>query len=166
VPPKPGCYELRFRLAGYEALIPAFGLLFLVVGIVPPESLAPRVFFIAFGGLCILPYVILLGSRPIAFGADHAGITLGPELPTLQFSSVFIPWADIERISLYKRVGLSRQMGKSPGTYIGIVVNDGEPAASFATRRINTWRLDRQRLAAVTAAFAPGVPIVDTSADR
>jgi hypothetical protein len=30
-------------------------------------------------------------------------------------------------------------------------------------RRINTWRLDRQRLAAVTAAAAPGIPIIDTS---
>jgi hypothetical protein len=167
VPPKSDCYEIRFRLAGYEALFPVFGLLFLAGGILPPgESLAPRVFFIACGGLFILPFVILLASRPIVFRADHACITLGPELPTLQLSSSFIPSADIDTVSLYKRVGLSNQRGKSPGTYIEVVLDDMEPAAPWATRRINTWRLDRQRLAAVTATSAPGVRIVDATADR
>lgn len=167
VPPTPDCYEIRFRLAGYEALFPVFGLLFLAGGILPPgESLAPRVFFIACGGLFIVPYVILLASRPIVFRADRAGITLGPELPTLQFSSSFITWADVDTISLYRRVGLSNQRGKSPGTYIEIMLDDGEPAALSPTRRINTWRLDRQRLGAVTATAAPGVRIVDATADR
>jgi hypothetical protein len=166
VPPKPDCYEIRFGLAGYEALFPVFGLLFLAPGIFVPGSLAQRLVFIACGGLFIVPYVILLALRPIVFRADHAGITLGPELPTLQISSSFIPWADVDTVSLYRRVGLSNQRGKSPGTYIEIVLDDNEPAALWATRRINTWRLDRQRLAAVTATAAPGVRIVDATADR
>jgi hypothetical protein len=33
--------------------------------------------------------------------------------------------------------------------------------AAGASRRIRGWRLDRDRLAAVTAAVAPGVPVVD-----
>jgi hypothetical protein len=33
---------------------------------------------------------------------------------------------------------------------------------AWATRMISGWRLDRDRLAAVTAALAPGVPILDT----
>ncbi len=133
VPPKPDCYEIRFRLVGYEALFPVFGLLFLAPGILVPGSLAQRLVFIACGGLFIVPYVILLASRAIVFRADHAGITLGPELPTLQFSSSFIPWADIDTVSLYRRVGLSNQRGKSPGTYIEIVLDDNEPAALWAT---------------------------------
>jgi hypothetical protein len=161
------CYEIRFRLAGYEALLPVFGLLLLAFGIFVPGSLAQRASFIACGGLFIVPYVILLASRPIVFRADHAGITLGPELSTLQFSSSgVIGWADIDTVILYKRVGLSNQRGKSPGTYIEIVLDEGEPAPSWATRRINTWRLDRQLLAAVAAAAAPDVPVVDTTADR
>ena len=36
--------------------------------------------------------------------------------------------------------------------------------AAGATRRVTGWRLDRERLAAVAAAVAPGVPIVDASA--
>jgi hypothetical protein len=37
--------------------------------------------------------------------------------------------------------------------------------AAGATRPITTWRLDRDRLAALTAAVAPGIPIVDASTD-
>ncbi len=130
-------------------------------------SLAQQLSFIACGGLFIAPYVILLASRPVVFRADQAGITLGPELPTLQFSSPgVIGWANIETVILYKRVGLSNQRGKSPGTYIEIVLDKREPAPPWATRRINTWRLDRQRLAAIAAAAAPDVPVVDTTADR
>ena len=166
VPPKPDCYGIRFRLAGYEALFPVFGLIFLALGIFVPGSVAQRVFFIACGGLFIVPYAILLASRPFVFRADRAGITLGPELPTLQFSSGVIPWAEIETVSLYKRVGLSNQRGKSPGIYIEIVLKGNEPGAIWATRRFNTWRLDRQRLAAVTSAAAPDIAIVDTTTDR
>jgi hypothetical protein len=31
------------------------------------------------------------------------------------------------------------------------------------TRPITGWRLDRERLAAITAAMAPGIPVVETS---
>jgi hypothetical protein len=33
--------------------------------------------------------------------------------------------------------------------------------AAGASREITGWRLDRERLAAVTAAVAPGIPIVE-----
>jgi len=130
------------------------------MGIFAPESLPARVIVVALGGLFAVPYVILLVTRKIVFRADHAGITLGPELPMFQFSTVFIPWADIKKITLYKITRPSRTMGRQPGTYIGIVPHDRAPADA-AARRINTWRLDRGRLAAVTAAAAPGAPIVD-----
>jgi hypothetical protein len=160
MPPDPACYEIRFRL-GYEALLPIVGLLLLAMGVfAPPESLFARVFGIALGGLYVVPYVILLVTRTIVFRADQAGITLGPELPMLQFFTVFIPWADIKKITLYKITRMSRTMGKQPGTYIGIVPHDRAPADP-AARRINTWRLDRERLAAVTKAAAPGTPIAD-----
>jgi hypothetical protein len=35
---------------------------------------------------------------------------------------------------------------------------------TWATRRVVGWRLDHGRLAAVVAAVAPGVTIVDTAA--
>ena len=160
MPPDPGCYEIRFRLAGYEALFSVFGLLLFALGIFAPESLIARVAIVAVGGLFTVPYVILLVSRKIVFRADHAGITLGPELPLFHFSTVFFPWADIKKITFYKITRASRQMGRWPGIYIGIVPRDRAPADA-ATRRINTWRLDRERLAAVTAAAAPRARIID-----
>ncbi len=137
------------------------GLAFISLGIFVPAPLSERALPLALGGLFTVPYVILLVRRTVVFRADHAGITLGPELPMLQFRTVF-PWADIKKITLYKITRPSQTMGKQPGTYIGIVPHRRAPADG-AARRINTWRLDRERLAAVTAAAAPAVPIVDAA---
>jgi regulator of protease activity HflC (stomatin/prohibitin superfamily) len=79
--------------------------------------------------------VIDAARRAVAFRAGQAGITLGavPGKLSGRGPAVFIAWADIDRIVLY-------------------------PA-----RKITGWRLDRERLAAVTAAVAPGIPIIDAS---
>ncbi len=131
MPPESGCYEIRFRLAGYEALTPAFGLLILGAGIfIPRASLLGRVIGIAGGALFTVPYVILLVRRTIVFRADQAGITLGPEVLKFQFSTVFIPWADIRKVILYKITRASRTMGRQRGTYIGIVPHDRAPAVT------------------------------------
>jgi hypothetical protein len=108
--PDHGCYEIRFRLAGWEALAPPLGLFSLAAGIFGSDPFSSaQVVLIAIGGFFTVPYMILLARRAIVFRADQAGITLGPEVPTRQFFSEFI-----------------------------------------------------ERLAAVTAAAAPGVAIVDT----
>jgi len=65
----------------------------------------------------------------------------------------------IKEITFYEITRISQTRGKQPGTYIGIVPRRAPPAG--AARRISTWRLDRGRLAAVTAAAAPGVPVVE-----
>jgi hypothetical protein len=36
--------------------------------------------------------------------------------------------------------------------------------AEGATRQVVAWRLDRERLTALTAAVAPGIPIIDAGA--
>ncbi len=100
----------------------------------------------------------MLARRTAVFRADQEGITLGPEVPMRQFSAQFFSWAEIKKITFYKITRWSRTPGKQPGTYIGIVPRTPPTGAA---RRINTWRLDRGRLAAVTAAAAPGVPIVE-----
>jgi hypothetical protein len=37
--------------------------------------------------------------------------------------------------------------------------------AEGASRQVVAWRLDRERLVTLTAAVAPGVPVIDASAD-
>ena len=108
--------------------------------------------------------------------ADHAGITLGRQrYPLASRPATFMPWADVEQIILY-----TGYQGGGPAPWIGIRRREGAPAlpsgneqdpscpvpdvAAGATRRIKGVRLDRERLAAVTAAVAPGISVVEASA--
>jgi hypothetical protein len=104
--------------------------------------------------------------------ADHAGITLGRQrYPLASRPAMFVPWADVEQIILY-----TGYQGGGPAPWIGIRRREGAPAlpsgneqdpscpvpgvAAGATRRNKGLRLDRERLAAVTAAVAPGISVV------
>jgi hypothetical protein len=116
------------------------------------------------------------GRRMIAFRADRAGITLGavPGNPRGGRAAVLVPWADIQQIILYpvnpvgrgryarvRCIGIQRRAGV-PALPQGNEQAPGCPVpdvASGATRRIIGWRLDRERLAAVIAAAAPGIPV-------
>jgi len=103
-----------------------------------------------------------------AFRADYAGITLA-DLPTslaaLRHRALFIPWAEVDQIVLYPAAGLA-EPGAGPPVQ-GIAVQRRAEATVLAAgpartaRKITGWRLDRERLAAVTAAVAPAVRIVD-----
>ncbi len=178
--PDPGCYEERYRLTGRAALGLAAGLLSVGLGILWHTP----VIFTAIALLVAIPAVIALARRMIAFRADHAGIMLGAAPDKLTFrrgQAVFVPWADVEQIILYP--AYPRGQGSyAPVQCIAVQRREGAPAlsrgteqapgcpapgvAAGATRRITGWRLDRERLAAVTAAVAPGIPIVDASAAR
>lgn len=118
--------------------------------------------------------------RTTAFRADRAGITLGAvpdKLTVRRGSRPFIPWADVERIILYPVhprgrgavlcIGVQRRATAQPLQW-GNEQAPGCPVPrvpAWATRMITGWRLDRSRLAAVTAAVAPDVAILDTSTD-
>jgi hypothetical protein len=158
MPPEPGCYEIRFRLTGLGAFR-LFGLVLLALGIFRYQSpLYEQVILVAIGGLVALRYVIAVVSRMVLFRADTAGIALGT-LGRLGLSSstVFIPWTDIRKIALYKITRRAKRVGQT-GSYMVIVAHGG---AYGSGRRIDSWRLDPERLAAVAAAAAPGVPVVD-----
>jgi hypothetical protein len=121
--------------------------------------------------------------RTTAFRADQAGITLGAvpdKLTVRRGSRLFIPWADVERIILYpvhprgpggraavQCIGVQRRATAEPLRW-GNEQAPGCPVPrvpAWATRMVTGWRLDRSRLAVVTAAVAPDVPILDTSTD-
>jgi hypothetical protein len=185
--PDPGCYEERYRPTGPAALGLSVGLVSVALGIVwhPPTISATAVILtipVVFSASAIvfaLPGLVALGRRMIAFRADYAGITFGAVPDNLTFfrsSPVFVPWADVERIILY-RAHLRGPRGYAAADWIGIQRRAGAPdlpqgnerapgcpvpgVAAGVTRRITGWRLDRERLTAVTAAVAPGIPIVD-----
>jgi hypothetical protein len=178
--PDPGRYEERYRLTG-AALGLASALLALGLGLLWHTQLI----FAALTVLAVIPAVLAVALRPVAFRADHAGITLGSDRLLPRRSAVFIPWADVERIVLYpgrKAAGFGDYLWASGEVeYIGVQRRDGAPAlargnkqapwcpvpgvAAGATRPIKNWRLDRERLAAVTAAVAPDIPVIDARND-
>jgi hypothetical protein len=176
-----GCYEERYRLTFPAARSAAVSLVPLIVAIfshqpLPWVILAPVIF-----ALTTVPWLIAVASRTVAFRADMAGITLGPDplsWPFRHASAVFVPWSDAEAIALYQGGGpFGWRISDDP--CIGIQRREGAPAlsrgntparrcplpgvAAGAVRPVTAWRLDRDRLAALTAAAASGIPIIDAS---
>ena len=177
--PDQGCYEERYRLTFPVVRGAAFSVVPLIVAIfghqpLPWVILAPVIFVLA-----TVPWLLAVASRKIAFRADMAGITLGADplsWPFRHASAVFVPWSDAEAIALYQGGGpFGWRIGDDP--CIGIQRRQGAPAlsrgnkparrcpvpgvAAGAVRPVTAWRLDRDRLAALTAAVAPGIPIID-----
>ena len=131
-----------------------------------------------------VPWLLAVAGRKIAFRADMAGITLGADplsWPFRHASAVFVPWSDAEAIALYQGGGpFGWRTGDDP--CIAIQRRPGAPAlsrgnkparrcplpgvAAGAVRPVTAWRLDRDRLAALTAAAAPGIPIIDAGTGR
>ncbi len=171
-------YEERYRLTGRAAAGLVASMLLIVVGFLWHLP----VIFLPLG--LILAVLAAQGAgvidrvrRTIAFRADQAGITLGtvPDRLTVRRGSrLFIPWADVERIVLYPArpagvqcIGVQRRATAEPLRW-GNEQAPGCPVPrvpAWATRMIRGWRLDRDRLAAVIAVAAAGVPILDTSTD-
>jgi hypothetical protein len=171
MPPDPGCYEARYGLTRWPKLylVLATGLMLLAFGIF--GHVTARVIFIAVGAAISLRYVIVLFGRKVAFRADQAGITL-PATPFARFvpraytawartlawpptfESFFAPWGDVKQIifETMKWRGVSTP-------YIRIELRDAS-APPAPSRSITMWRLDRERLAAIVAAAAPGVAIL------
>ncbi len=177
--PDQGSYEERYRLTFPVARSAAFSFVPLIIAIfshqpLPWVILAPVVF-----ALATVPWLLAVASRKIAFRADMAGITLGADplsWPFRHASAVFVPWSDAEAIALYHGGGpFGWRLGDDP--CIGIQRRHGAPAlsrgnnparrcpvpgvAAGAVRPVTAWRLDRDRLAALTAVAAPAIPIID-----
>jgi len=176
MPPDPSGYEERYRLTRHDVAPPIVYVVLSVVSVIWFHTLI----IIVVGGAAMLPYIILIAGRRVAFRADYTGITLGVNPTGRKFYATRIPWADVEMIVLYTLRWHSRgEVAGSAGTrgYIGIQRREGAPSlphgnqpalnrpgprvAAGATRDITTWRLDRNRLAAVIAVVAPAVRIFD-----
>ncbi len=179
--PDPGRYEERYRLTFPVARGAAFSLVPLIIALFSHQPLPWAILALVAFVLATVPWLVAVASRKIAFRADMAGITLGADplsWPFRHASAVFVPWSDAEAIALYHGGGpFGWRIGDDP--CIGIRRRQGAPAlprgnkparrcpvpgvAAGAVRPVTAWQLDRDRLAALTAAVAPGTPIIDAS---
>ena len=177
-----GLYEERYRLAGSIAASLAVSLVMIGVAVHFSYGTWMALSVLAFVSITV-PALAAAVSRRIAFRADPLGITLGASplsWPGRDSSPVFIPWSDVERIVLYSRPQ-AREPGAGDRQWIGIQRRPGAPRlprgngparrcpvpglAEGVTRQVVAWRFDRERLTALTAAVAPGIPVIDASAD-
>ncbi|MCH0538655.1 hypothetical protein I3F58_03580 [Streptomyces sp. MUM 203J] len=130
------------------------------------------------GGGLFLACVAL--SRRVAFRVDESGVLLGGTPPRHRATTAHVPWDDIEAVVLWRQtgaahmpyVGLARRedaprlpgagQGDRARALSGFLVPDVPPDVVMASRAVNGWRLDKDRLAAAVAAFAPpGVEVLD-----
>lgn len=177
------CYEERYRLNGRAVFGLAVSLLLFGLGFFWHSPVILMVIAIVLAVLIAQGAgAVDLARRMIAFRVDKEGIALGAvpdKLTVRRGSPLFIPWTDVKSIVLYPSspqangnhapvqcIGVQRKEGATPLLW-GNEQAPGCPVPgvpTWATRRIIGWRLDHGRLAAVVAAVAPGVRIVDTTA--
>jgi hypothetical protein len=186
-----GCYEERFRLTGRAVVGLVVGLVSAGLGVIwDPRGLsADSVIlalpaFVAVAAVIVaMPGVIAVARGRVAFRADALGLTLGTvpdNVPAVRRPAEFIPWADVERIVLhlagpgalgshaqFRTIAVQRRAGAIPlplpGTQTRRRVSRPVQVQAQAslTRSITGWQLDRDRLAAVTVAVAPGILIIE-----
>ena len=127
------------------------------------------------------PFQLLSGlkwKKLVAFRVDEEGVLLGGAPARYEAQLAHVPWGDITSVVVWHQ----RTAGNGIN-YIGVQRKPGAPALRgmnsrvsretaamlaphvdyelfLASRPINLWRLDPERLQAAVDAFAPHVPVL------
>ena len=164
-------YEARYGWTGQTTRLVLVSAVFVAAGFVPTVPLWLSILeWVLFGAGTLLFVVGTLNGK-VALRVDENGVTLG-SLPMRPVSTTaVVPWSDIEAIVLFDQdrrmryIGLKRRdvgtrlPGTGPALGRSLIPHvDGDVVD--ASRPINGWRLDRTRLAAAVARYAPEVPII------
>lgn len=117
-------------------------------------------------------------QRLTAFRVDGTGVLLGGAPARYRAQTASVPWQDITALVVWQQ----RMAGPSMN-YIGVQRHPGAPPLPgpnsaltaertaklaphidhelfLASRPVNLWRLDPERLQAAVDAYAPGVPVL------
>ena len=181
VTPEPGVYVARYGWNRRSGSLILGAAVFVLVALTVPMSLALRVVTLVFFGGGALVFVASIATRRVALRVDASGVTLGGSPGRYRSTTFLIPWAHISEIVLWRQ---PMPYGRSM-RYVGVVRHKGArplaghrgrrasevtaralvPGVSgdtlLASRAVNLWRLDTQRMAAAVAHFAPGVRVID-----
>ncbi len=160
-------------------------LAFCAAALLPSLPLWYKIVDVAFfgGGAVMIAVLSLRGTT--ALRVDETGITLcsAPLYP--KSTTRTFPWEDIARVIIWpgafsgrinrlEYVGVQRRPGAPPLTgrstgrrtaAAARLESPGIPVEAAVTRAAtNGWVLDHGKLTAAVAHFAPGVPVIDTTA--
>ncbi|MBX7466006.1 MULTISPECIES: hypothetical protein [unclassified Streptomyces] len=127
------------------------------------------------------PFQLLTGmgwKKLVAFRVDAEGVLLGGAPARYERQLAFVPWADVTTMVVWRQrtisnginyIGVQRKLGAPhlPGMNAKLSRERAERLAPhvdyelfLASRPINFWRLDPERLQAAVDAFAPHVPVL------
>lgn len=173
----PPVYQARYgwdrRTTGTVAGSAALTAVLLLPGVpLPAQALGLPLF--GAGGL-FMAYIAL--SRKIAFRVDETGVFLGGSPARYKATTAHVPWGDITGLVFWHQVASGTSM-----PYVGVTRRTGAPNLPgdgpiaraalnhlvpvppdvvMSSRAVNGWRLDKERLTAAVAHFAPGTPMQD-----
>ncbi len=178
---EPDVYVARYGWNRRSGGLIVGAVVFVLIGLTAPMSLPLRVVALVFFGGGALVFIASIATRRVALRVDARGVTLGGSPGSSRSRERQIPWASIKEIVIWRQ---SMPYGRSV-PYVGVVRRGGgAPLAGrrgrrasrvtagaltrgvsgdmlLASRAVNLWRLDRRRLSAAVAHFAPGVRVVD-----
>ncbi|MES4900822.1 MULTISPECIES: hypothetical protein [unclassified Streptomyces] len=172
-------YEVRYGWNRKNVFVIAF----LAVGgtgavTLPDKPLYVRIVALLF---CVVGGVFTAYSSirgKVALRVDETGVLFGGNPALRSSAAVHVPWQDITAVVLWRQhsaasipyIGLARREGAPavPGSVRGVVgratmraLVPHLPSDVDVSRPESGWRLDRDRLRAAVARFAPGIPVVD-----
>ncbi|GAB3168664.1 hypothetical protein [Streptomyces incanus] len=126
------------------------------------------------GGL-FMAYMAMSGK--VAFRVDETGVLLGGNPARYGATTAHVPWGDITGVVLWRQTA-----GGAHVPYVGVTRREDAPALPgdspkaravlgrlvpvpagvvMTSRPVTGWRLDRDRLVATVAHFAPDIPVGD-----
>ncbi|NEA28339.1 hypothetical protein [Actinomadura bangladeshensis] len=170
-------YEVRYGPT-LKTTVMLIGCVVLTLGCLLPEvPLHIRVLGVLLFGVGSVVFLAMTFSRQVAFRVDAEGITVAGGPFRYRASLLSVPWTDVKAVVLWKQqaaqnipyVGVLRHedrpadkpVGKARRLLYGAVAGHVPAEVANASRQVNGWRLDRDRLAAAVAHFAPDVEIID-----
>ncbi|MFE7776604.1 hypothetical protein ACFU5O_22505 [Streptomyces sp. NPDC057445] len=174
-------YEARYGWDLKTTGVVAVSALFTVALLLPTPEISPyaRVLGLPLFGVGGLLMTYIAMSRKVALRIDETGVLLGGTPVRYRTTTAHVPWQDITAVVHWRQprpadipwVGVVRRPGAAPLTGPGqgrraratmqILVPHLPADVVLASRAVNGWRLDRARLAAAVAHFAPGTPVTD-----
>ncbi|MEU5344111.1 hypothetical protein AB0H18_25275 [Streptomyces sp. NPDC020766] len=168
-------YQARYgwdrRTTGIVAGSAAFTAILLLPGVPLLGQILGLPLFSA-GGL-LVAYTAL--SRKVALRVDETGVLLGGSPARYRATTTHVPWGDITGFVFWRQaasgtsvlyVGVTRRKGAPALPGSGPVARAAlkrlvpvPPDVAMSSRAVNGWRLDKERLTAAVAHFAPGTPV-------
>lgn len=127
------------------------------------------------------PVQLLSGAgwkRLVAFRVDDTGVLLGGAPARYAAQTAFVPWPDVTSVVVWQQrmagpamtyVGVNRRPGAPPlpGQNSGLspdrttaLAPHVEHELFLASRPVNLWHLDLERLQGAVEAFSPGTPVL------